>query len=94
VTDRCDFRCAYCMSENRSFPGTAEIVARGVRKLRPTGGQPLVRRGIVTLVDALSRHPHSGELDEEILATNGSRLEKARSLKNFHAILLRRAFTA
>src|SRR6185437_3356207 len=52
------------------------FVARGVRKLRLTGGEPLVRRGIMTLVDALSRHLRSGELDELTLTTNGSQLEK------------------
>jgi len=89
VTDRCDFRCVYCMAENMSFLPKAEIltleeldrlcsafVARGVRKLRLTGGEPLVRRGIMTLVDSLSRHLRSGELDELTLTTNGSQLEK------------------
>jgi GTP 3',8-cyclase len=94
VTDRCDFRCVYCMSENMSFLPKAEIltleevdrlcsafVARGVRKLRLTGGEPLVRRGIMTLVDSLSRHLRSGALDELTLTTNGSQLEKyARDL--------------
>ena len=69
VTDRCDFRCVYCMAENMSFLPKAEIltleeldrlcsafVARGVRKLRLTGGEPLVRRGIMTLVTSLARH--------------------------------------
>ena len=89
VTDRCDFRCVYCMAENMSFLPKAEIltleeldrlcsafVARGVRKLRLTGGEPLVRRGIMTLVNSLSRHLRSGELDELTLTTNGSQLEK------------------
>ena len=89
VTDRCDFRCVYCMAENMSFLPKAEIltleeldrlcsafIARGVRKLRLTGGEPLVRRGIMTLVDSLSRHLRSGELDELTLTTNGSQLEK------------------
>jgi cyclic pyranopterin phosphate synthase len=94
VTDRCDFRCVYCMAENMSFLPKAEIlsleeldrlcsafVARGVRKLRLTGGEPLVRRGIMTLVASLSRHLHSGALDELTLTTNGSQLEKyARDL--------------
>src|SRR6201994_3503673 len=69
VTDRCDFRCVYCMSENMSFLPKADIlsleeldrlcsafVAKGVRKLRLTGGEPLVRRGIMNLVSSLSRH--------------------------------------
>src|SRR5689334_21300565 len=95
VTDRCDFRCVYCMAENMSFLPKAEIlsleeldrlcsafITRGVRKLRLTGGEPLVRRGIMTLVDALSRHLRSGQLDELTLTTNGSQLEKyARDLR-------------
>jgi cyclic pyranopterin phosphate synthase len=89
VTDRCDFRCVYCMAENMSFLPKAEIltleeldrlcsafVARGVRKLRLTGGEPLVRRGIMTLVNSLARHLRSRELDELTLTTNGSQLEK------------------
>src|SRR6202012_515291 len=89
VTDRCDFRCVYCMAENMSFLPKAEIltleeldrlcsafVARGVRKLRLTGGEPLVRRGIMTLVNSLSRHLHTGRLDELTLTTNGSQLTK------------------
>src|SRR5690348_8352962 len=95
VTDRCDFRCVYCMAENMSFLPKPEIlsleelvrlcsafVARGVRKLRLTGGEPLVRRGIMTLVQSLARHLDSGELDELTLTTNGSQLEKyARDLR-------------
>ena len=89
VTDRCDFRCVYCMAENMSFLPKAEVltleeldrlcsafVARGVRKLRLTGGEPLVRRGIMTLVTSLSRHLRSGDLDELTLTTNGSQLAK------------------
>jgi cyclic pyranopterin phosphate synthase len=89
VTDRCDFRCVYCMSENMSFLPKADIlsleeldrlcsafVARGVRKLRLTGGEPLVRRGIMTLFASLSRHLESGVLDELTLTTNGSQLPK------------------
>jgi len=89
VTDRCDFRCVYCMSENMSFLPKADIlsleeldrlcsafVARGVRKLRLTGGEPLVRRGIMTLFQSLSRHLDSGALDELTLTTNGSQLPK------------------
>ena len=89
VTDRCDFRCVYCMAENMSFLPKADIlsleeldrlcsafVARGVRKLRLTGGEPLVRRGIMTLVESLSRHIDSGALDELTLTTNGSQLVK------------------
>lgn len=89
VTDRCDFRCVYCMSENMAFLPKADIlsleeldrlcsafVSRGVRKLRLTGGEPLVRRGIMGLVSSLSRHLQSGELEELTLTTNGSQLEK------------------
>jgi len=97
VTDRCDFRCVYCMSEHMSFLPKADLlsleeldrlcsafVIRGVRKLRLTGGEPLVRRGIMTLVASLSRHLASGALDELTLTTNGSQLEKyADELKAF-----------
>jgi GTP 3',8-cyclase len=89
VTDRCDFRCVYCMAENMTFLPKADIltleeldrlcsafVARGVRKLRLTGGEPLVRRGIMTLFASLSRHLRSGRLDELTLTTNGSQLAK------------------
>ncbi len=89
VTDRCDFRCVYCMSEHMSFLPKADLltleeldrlcsafVAKGVRKLRLTGGEPLVRRGIMTLFSSLSRHLKTGALDELTLTTNGSQLEK------------------
>ncbi len=89
VTDRCDFRCVYCMSENMTFLPKADLltleeldrlcsafIARGVRKLRLTGGEPLVRRGIMTLFSSLSRHLNSGQLDELTLTTNGSQLAK------------------
>jgi cyclic pyranopterin phosphate synthase len=89
VTDRCDFRCVYCMAEDMTFLPKADVlsleeldrlcsafVARGVRKLRLTGGEPLVRRGIMTLVDALARHLDTGALDELTLTTNGSQLTK------------------
>jgi cyclic pyranopterin phosphate synthase len=89
VTDRCDFRCVYCMAENMNFLPKADLlsleeldrlcsafVARGVRKLRLTGGEPLVRRGIMTLVSSLSRHLPAGDLDELTLTTNGSQLAK------------------
>ena len=89
VTDRCDFRCVYCMAENMTFLPKKDLltleeldrlcsafVAKGVRKLRLTGGEPLVRRGIMTLVDSLSRHLRSGALDELTLTTNGSQLTK------------------
>jgi GTP 3',8-cyclase len=87
VTDRCDFRCVYCMAENMTFLPKADLltleeldrlcsafVAKGVRKLRLTGGEPLVRRGIMTLVRSLARHRAEGTLDELTLTTNGSQL--------------------
>ncbi|MBK8176705.1 MAG: GTP 3',8-cyclase MoaA [Rhodospirillales bacterium] len=87
VTDRCDFRCVYCMSEAMQFLPKAELltleeldqvcsafVRLGVRKLRITGGEPLVRRDILSLFRALSRHLASGALDELTLTTNASRL--------------------
>ena len=97
VTDRCDFRCVYCMSEHMSFLPKADLltleeldrlcsafVAKGVRKLRLTGGEPLVRRGIMTLVASLSRHLKTGALDELTLTTNGSQLVKyAAELKSY-----------
>ncbi|MFC3676973.1 GTP 3',8-cyclase MoaA [Ferrovibrio xuzhouensis] len=89
VTDRCDFRCVYCMSEDMSFLPKTEVLSleeldrlcgtfirMGVRKLRLTGGEPLVRRGIMTLIDSLGRHLQTGALDELTLTTNGSQLEK------------------
>ena len=89
VTDRCDFRCTYCMSEHMSFLPKRDIlsleeldrvcsafIARGVRKLRLTGGEPLVRRDVMTLVRGLSRHLESGALDELTLTTNGSQLAR------------------
>jgi cyclic pyranopterin phosphate synthase len=97
VTDRCDFRCVYCMSEHMSFLPKADLlsleeldrlcsafVAKGVNKLRLTGGEPLVRRGIMTLVQSLSRHLESGALQELTLTSNGSQLEKyAAELKGY-----------
>jgi cyclic pyranopterin phosphate synthase len=94
VTDRCDFRCVYCMSENMTFLPKADVlsleeldrlcsafIGRGVRKLRLTGGEPLVRRGIMTFVSSLSRHLRTGDLDELTITTNGSQLAKyAREL--------------
>jgi cyclic pyranopterin phosphate synthase len=87
VTDRCDLRCVYCMSERMIFLPKAEVlsldeldtlastfVGLGVRKLRLTGGEPLVRKGIISLVNRLSRHLADGRLDELTLTTNGSRL--------------------
>jgi cyclic pyranopterin phosphate synthase len=89
VTDRCDFRCVYCMAENMTFLPKRDLltleeldrlcsafIVKGVRKIRLTGGEPLVRRGIMTLVASLSRHLASGTLDELTLTTNGSQLPK------------------
>ncbi len=89
VTDRCDFRCVYCMAEDMTFLPKKDIltleeldrvssafIARGVRKLRLTGGEPLVRRNIMGLVESLSRHLRSGALDELTLTTNGSQLAR------------------
>jgi cyclic pyranopterin phosphate synthase len=99
VTDRCDFRCVYCMSEHMSFLPKADLltleeldrlcsafVARGVRKLRLTGGEPLVRRGIMTLVSSLSRHLRAGALDELTLTTNGSQLVKYAAELKAHGV--------
>ncbi|WP_298721434.1 GTP 3',8-cyclase MoaA [uncultured Ferrovibrio sp.] len=93
VTDRCDFRCVYCMAEDMTFLPKAELLSleeldrlcstfirMGVRKLRLTGGEPLVRRGIMTLIDSLGRHLNTGDLDELTLTTNGSQLEKYAAL--------------
>jgi GTP 3',8-cyclase len=89
VTDRCDFRCVYCMSENMTFLPKAELlsleeldrmcstfVELGVRKLRITGGEPLVRRGIMQFFNNMKRHLDSGALRELTLTTNGSQLRK------------------
>jgi GTP 3',8-cyclase len=89
VTDRCDFRCTYCMSEHMTFLPKRDLltleeldrlcsafVAKGVRKLRLTGGEPLVRKNVLWLFRALSRHLGSGALDELTLTTNGSQLGK------------------
>ena len=87
VTDRCDLRCVYCMSEHMRFLPKAEVltleeidriasafVGLGTRKLRLTGGEPLVRKGLMSLVKRLSRYLDSGDLDELTLTTNGTRL--------------------
>ena len=89
VTDRCDFRCVYCMAEDMTFLPKQDLltleeldrlcsafVAKGVRKLRLTGGEPLVRKNVMWLVRALSRHLQSGALDELTLTTNGSQLKR------------------
>jgi cyclic pyranopterin phosphate synthase len=87
VTDHCDLRCVYCMAEHMTFLPKAEVlsleeldriasafVGLGTRKLRLTGGEPLVRKGMMDLVRSLGRHLRSGALDELTLTTNGTRL--------------------
>ena len=89
VTDRCDFRCAYCMTEHMTFLPKADLltleeldrlcsafVGLGVQKLRITGGEPLVRKGILTFFEAMARHLQTGALQELTLTTNGSQLRK------------------
>lgn len=89
VTDRCDFRCVYCMSENMTFLPKKELlsleeldrlcsafISQGVRKLRITGGEPLVRKNIMTFFKSISRHIETGDLDELTLTTNGSQLKR------------------
>ena len=101
VTDRCDFRCVYCMSEHMTFLPKPEIlsleeldqvcstfIAKGVRKLRLTGGEPLVRRDVMTLIRNLGRHLDTGALEELTLTTNGSQL--ARYADDLHAAGIRR----
>ena len=99
VTDRCDFRCVYCMAEDMTFLPKRDLLTleeldrictafidKGVRKIRLTGGEPLVRKGIMTLVDSLSRHLRSGALDELTLTTNGSQLAKYASELAAHGV--------
>src|ERR1700736_353947 len=89
VTDRCDFRCVYCMAEEMTFLPKSELltleeldrmcsafIRLGVKKLRLTGGEPLVRRNIMTLFRSLGRHVRTGALDELTLTTNGSQLAR------------------
>ena len=89
VTDRCDFRCVYCMSEDMTFLPKADLltleeldrlcgafIRLGVRKIRLTGGEPLVRRNVMWLIRALGRHLGAGALDELTLTTNGSQLTR------------------
>ncbi|WP_395017815.1 GTP 3',8-cyclase MoaA [Dongia sp.] len=89
VTDRCDFRCVYCMAEHMTFLPKAEVlsleeldrlcsafIGLGVRKLRLTGGEPLVRKNVMELFRALGRHLKSGALEELTVTTNGSQLGK------------------
>ncbi len=101
VTDRCDFRCVYCMSEDMNFLPKSVLltleeldrlcsafVARGTKKLRITGGEPLVRRNIMSLFRSLARHLDSGALTELTVTTNGSQL--ARHAKDLAASGVRR----
>ncbi|RMF36733.1 MAG: GTP 3',8-cyclase MoaA [Alphaproteobacteria bacterium] len=89
VTDRCDFRCTYCMAEHMTFLPKKDLltleeldrlcsafIGLGVRKLRITGGEPLVRRGIMGFFEAMSRHLASGALDELTLTTNASQMRR------------------
>src|SRR3990172_8320998 len=89
VTDRCDFRCTYCMAEHMTFLPKRDLltleeldrlcsafVARGVRKLRITGGEPLVRKNIMWLTPSLAPHPESGALEGRPPTTNASQLAK------------------
>ena len=92
VTDRCDFRCTYCMAEDMTFLPKADLltleeldrlcsafVAKGVRRIRITGGEPLVRRNVMSLFRSLGRHLEDGALDEVTLTTNGSQLARFAS---------------
>jgi len=101
VTDRCDFRCVYCMAEEMTFLPKAELLTLeeldrlcstfirfGVGKLRLTGGEPLVRRDVMTLIRSLSRHLGTGALEELTLTTNGSQL--ARHAEDLAACGIRR----
>ncbi len=89
VTDRCDFRCVYCMSEDMTFLPKKEVltleemdrlcgafIRKGVRKLRLTGGEPLVRRNIMSLMHSLGAHLQTGALEDLTLTTNGSQLSR------------------
>src|SRR6476469_2878227 len=89
VTDRCDLRCLYCMSEDMTFLPKADLltleeldrlcsafIAKGVKKLRLTGGEPLVRRNVMSLVRSLSRHLETGALRELTMTTNGTQLAR------------------
>ncbi|MGB8363449.1 MAG: GTP 3',8-cyclase MoaA [Rhizomicrobium sp.] len=97
VTDRCDFRCVYCMAEHMTFLPKKELltleevervcaafIRKGIRRIRITGGEPLVRRNVLSLFDALGARLGRGDLDELTLTTNGSQLSR-------HAEALRRA---
>ncbi|ODA65894.1 Cyclic pyranopterin monophosphate synthase [Methyloligella halotolerans] len=89
VTDRCDFRCVYCMAENMTFLPRKDLLSleeidrlitafvdKGVRRVRLTGGEPLVRKNILSLLQSLSRHLRTGALEELTMTTNGSQLAR------------------
>ena len=89
VTDRCDLRCVYCMSEDMTFLPKNELLSLeeldrmcstfielGVKKLRITGGEPLVRKNVLGLFESLGRHLKTGALNELTLTTNGTQLAK------------------
>ncbi|MBB3234149.1 cyclic pyranopterin phosphate synthase [Phyllobacterium endophyticum] len=99
VTDRCDFRCTYCMSEHMTFLPKKDLltleeldrlctafIEKGVKKLRLTGGEPLVRKNIMHLIGELSRHLQSGALEELTLTTNGSQLARFASELAGHGV--------
>ncbi len=99
VTDRCDFRCVYCMAEDMTFLPKRDVlsleemerlcgafIALGVNKIRLTGGEPLVRKDILTLIAALSSHLQSGALQELTLTTNGSQLARYSAALVEHGI--------
>jgi GTP 3',8-cyclase len=99
VTDRCDFRCTYCMAEDMTFLPKKDLLSleeldrlctafieQGVKKIRLTGGEPLVRKGIMSLVESLSRHLKSGTLEELTLTTNGSQLAKYAAELAHHGV--------
>ncbi len=99
VTDRCDFRCTYCMAEDMTFLPKRDLLSleeldrlcsafidQGVKKIRLTGGEPLVRKGIMSLVESLSRHLKSGAMEELTLTTNGSQLAKYSSELSGHGV--------
>ena len=101
VTDRCDFRCTYCMSENMTFLPKKEVLSleelerlcvafirKGVRRLRLTGGEPLTRRNIMGLIESLGAYLKAGDLDELTLTTNGSQL--SRYAEDLHRCGVRR----
>ncbi len=101
VTDRCDFRCVYCMSEHMTFLPKKDVLSleeleticgafidKGVRKIRLTGGEPLVRKNVMVLIERLGARVKAGDLDELTLTTNGSQL--TRFAKDLYAVGVRR----